>query len=63
MDGRVEKQHELATVAPNKGRELNDGERRHFRAVKLYIESLDSYDADFAESLDKMSSKGSKRTD
>jgi hypothetical protein len=43
-----------------KDRELNDRERRHLGAVKLFIESVDSRHADFAESLDKMPPRGQR---
>src|SRR5215470_5222516 len=38
-----------------KDRALDDQERRHLGAVKLFMESADSRHTDFAEALDKMS--------
>jgi len=47
-------------ISRNKDRELNDQERRHLGAVKLFIESVDSRHAWFAESLDKMPPRGQR---
>jgi len=43
-----------------KDRELNDQEHRYLGALKLFIESVDSRDSDFAVSVDRLPPRGQR---